>query len=77
MKPGDLVKFADHRVAYLPYDHRRLAIEAATGLLVSKVSVWSRPTASQRSPAWKVLWSGEHRCLISHESDLEVIREAG
>ena len=79
MKPGDLVKFADHRAAYLPYDYHRLANKAATGMLISKTTVWSRPTALQRSPAWNVLWSGASGCdyMINHENDLEVIREAG
>ena len=79
MKPGDLVRFADHRVAYLPYDHRRLAIKAATGMLISKTNVWSWPTASQRSPAWNVFWSATGGCeyVINYERDLEVIHETG
>ena len=78
MKSGDLVRIAPHRFNHLQLTEYQLALANATGLLISRTSAWSPcHSARRRCPAWKVLWSGNHRPLISHEIDLEVIREAG
>lgn len=72
MKPGDLVRFAQYRIPYLPADTRWLAHDDLIGLVVGSRHVWGR-RLNEMPRVLSVLWRGNLHEI--YEADLVVVNE--
>ena len=73
IKPGDLVRFKKHRIAYLPADTRWLANNDMIGLATGLKRVWGRGGLNDFPLAVSVLYQKQLHWI--YEADLEVLNE--
>jgi len=72
MKPGDLVRFAQHRIPYLPADTRWLANNDMIGLVMGEKRVWGR-RLNEMPRVLSVLWRGNLHWIYA--TDLELMND--
>ena len=72
MKPGDLVRFAQYRIPYLPADTRWLAHNDMIGLVIDSKRVWGR-RVNEIHRVLSVLYCGNLHQI--YEIDLMVVNE--